>query len=60
MNSGAHSVTIATGLVQQVIEQLLEATKRIGPHQSIIVPWKEATLTFEVRDEPEVKVIRHG
>jgi hypothetical protein len=59
MSSTTQSVTIATGLVRQAIEQILEAMKKIGPNQFIEVPWKEQTLTFKVHDEQEVKVIQH-
>lgn len=59
MNSAPQSVTIATGLIRQAIETTLESMHLIRPNQFIEVPWKEATLTFKVHDEQEVKVIIH-
>jgi hypothetical protein len=53
---------ISTGLLSNLVEQFLEATKVIGQNDQIRIewPWKEEMIPFKVYKEQEVKVIKHG
>jgi hypothetical protein len=65
MNSTkSETITISTGLVKQLIEQLLESVGRIehDDHVFIELPWKEDTIPLKLSTwkEAEVHTIRHG